>query len=341
MTPDSNSPVGQHDFAVDLHGDLLMDVIERRRIYGEKKVLLNRHYEKLQAGRVKIQVLPIYIEFRYQPELSLRYALLQIAALHAELAEGDGEFQLVKNGADLERALQSEAIGVILAFEGGEPFGRDVELVSVFHDLGLRMVGLTWNWANLLAQGNAEDTGAGLSKVGRNLVREFARYRIMLDVSHLSEKSFWDALESADGPVLASHSNAMALCDHPRNLTDDQIKALAARGGVVGLNITPIFVGEGDLLDGLAGHAEHIANLVGVQHVALGPDFIDYLRYRGEVAPKDHMLAGSNPLDDLLYSPTVRLLPDFQAALLKRGFSEGDALAIMNGNALRFLRANL
>jgi membrane dipeptidase len=339
MTPANNAPPSP--IAVDLHGDLLMDVIERRRIYGETRVLLTHHYEKLRAARVKVQVLPIYIEYRYQPELSLRHALLQFAALYQELAEGAGEFRLIQNGQDLAQVLESDAIGVIFSFEGAEPFGRDVELVSAFHRLGLRMVGLTWNWANLAAQGAAEDTGAGLTRVGRRLVSELGRHGIMLDVSHLSPRSFWDTLERLEGPVLASHSNARRLCDHERNLDDDQIKAIAERDGLIGLNFIPLFVGEGDLLDGLAAHAAHIAGLVGARHVALGPDFIDYLKYRGQPAPKDQLLAGGQSLEDLVYAPSLRLVPEFHATLLRRGFSKDDAAAIFNGNALRFLQANL
>jgi membrane dipeptidase len=327
--------------AVDLHGDILLDVVERRHVQEETAVLLKRHYEALQAGKVKMQVLPVYVEARYQPESSLRIALLQIASLFRELREGRGEFIQVFSSADLETVLKSEAIGLLLAFEGGEPIGRDIDLLSVFYELGLRMVGMTWNRANLLAQGIAEDTGAGLSVIGRGLVRELAEFGIMLDLSHLSARSFWDALECSSGPVLASHSNCAAVWEHPRNLTDDQIKAIAERGGIIGLNFLPEFVGKREVLEGLADHAAHISSLVGVHHVALGPDFIDYLKYIGETMPVSQVHFTDNELEQAAYEPSVHLIPQFYRVLLKKGFSETDARSIVGGNAVSFLMANL
>ena len=327
--------------AVDLHGDILLDVVERRTVHEEATVLLKRHYQALQAGKVKVQVLPVYIEERYQPESSLRIALLQIASLFRELSEGRGEFVQIFNSADLETVLHSQAIGLILAFEGGEPLGRDIELLSVFYELGLRMVGMTWNRANLLAQGIAEDTGAGLSSMGRRLVDELGKFGILLDLSHLSERSFWDALEFSSGPVLASHSNCASVWEHPRNLTDDQIKGIAEREGIIGLNFLPELVGRLDVLDGLVDHAAHIASLVGVRHVALGPDFIDYLRYLGEAIPDPQVHFTEDKLERAAYEPSVSLLTEFYLALLKRGFSDSDARSIMGGNAVGFLMTNL
>jgi membrane dipeptidase len=327
--------------AVDLHGDILLDVVERRTVHEETTVLLERHYEALQAGKVKVQVLPVYVEARYQPESSLRIALLQIASLFRELEEGRGEFVQIFNSADLEKVLESQVIGLILAFEGAEPLGRDIELLSVFYELGLRMVGMTWNRANLLAQGIAEDTGAGLSSIGRRLVDEMGKLGIILDLSHLSVRSFWDALEYSSSPVLASHSNCATVWEHPRNLTDDQIKGIAERGGIIGLNFLPEFVGRLDVLDGLVDHAAHIASLVGVRHVALGPDFINYLRYMGETMPVSQIHFTDDELEQAAYNPSVRLLPEFYRALIKRGFSETDARSIAGENAVNFLMANL
>lgn len=327
--------------AVDLHGDILLDVVERRHIYEETTVLLKRHYQALHAGKVKIQVLPVYVEARYQPESSLRVALLQIASLYRELEEGHDEFVQILNSVDLEKALESDAIGLILALEGGEPIGRDIELLSVFYALGLRMIGMTWNRTNLLAQGIAEDTGAGMSVIGRRLVGALGELGIILDLSHLSERSFWDALEYSTGPVLASHSNCAAVWKHPRNLTDDQIKAIAERGGIIGLNFLPEFVGKLKVLDGLVNHATHIASLVGERHVALGPDFIDYLRYMGDTMPVSQVQFTDDELEEAAYDPSVRLLPQFYCALVKGGFSVMDARSIMGGNAINFLLNNL
>jgi membrane dipeptidase len=199
------------------------------------------------------------------------------------------------------------------------------------------MMGLTWNRANALAEGSGENTGAGLTILGRQLVANLADYPIILDVSHLNEAGFWSALEHGRGPVLASHSNSATLCPHHRNLTDAQIKALAERGGLIGLNFYPEFVavGGGDLIPNLLKQVDHIANLVGLEHLALGPDFTNYLP---NVQMSAQELATLNIRPGAV--PTladVTILPEFHQALLTHGFSADEAALIMGGNARRLL----
>jgi membrane dipeptidase len=325
---------------VDLHGDILLDVLERRRFYSEQRVLASRHLDGLRQAGVKVQVLPIYVEARYQPEGSLRHVMLAIDALYRELEESPGEFRFIRDVTDLDDSLRGDAVGVILAFEGAEAFGRDVGLVSLFYELGLRMAGLTWNRTNLMAQGAGEDTGAGLTTTGRALVAELGRVGVMLDVSHLNERSFWDALEFGTGPILASHSNAAAVWSHPRNLTDRQITALVARGGIIGLNFVVRFVGSGDVAEKLVDHAIHMASLVGVESLAVGADFVDYLQYMGQREPQAIRLPSADVAEPPA-RPNVRLLPQFYEALVRRGFTGAEAQAIMAGNALRYLREHL
>ncbi len=309
---------------VDLHEDLLFDAL-RRRIKGERQTLRQYHLPQLRQAGVKIQVLPIYFDGDTLPESGLRQTVLTANTFLQEMDESGDHFAVIKTKGDLEAAKQGDKIGVILAMEGAEGLGRDVALVRFFFEVGLRMLGLTWNRANALAEGCGEDTGAGLSCLGRELVRGLADYPVILDVSHLSETSFWSALDHCRGPVLASHSNSAAVCPHRRNLTDQQIKALAARGGLVGLNFYPEFVGDGpNLLEELLRHADHIIKLVGIEHLALGPDFVDYMPELASPA-----------------LPTVAILPDFYEALLGHGFSEEEAAAIMGGNACRFLAETL
>jgi membrane dipeptidase len=341
MAGSSHTQREQPEFrAVDLHGDILLDVLERRRFHGEQQVLVRRHLEALREGQVKVQVLPVYVESRYHPEGCLRQTLLAVDAMYREVAEGEGTFQFIRDARDLAAVLRANGIGVLLAFEGAEAFGRDVGLVSLFYELGLRMVGLTWNRANLLAQGAGEDTGAGLSPIGRALVQELATFGVMLDVSHLNERSFWDVLEFGKGPVLASHSNASAVWQHARNLTDRQISALAERDGLIGLNFVPRFVGPGDTVEKLVDHAVHMASLVGVPRLAVGGDFIDYLQEMGMREAKAARLV-TPEFPEPAVKPTVRLLPAFYRALVRRGFSQDEARAIMGDNAIRYLQQHL
>jgi membrane dipeptidase len=240
----------------------------------------------------------------------------------------------------LDRALGEGKIGLILAFEGAEPLGRDVSLVRIFYQLGLRMIGLTWNRANLYAQGLAEDTQAGLSAVGRQLLEMMQELNIILDLSHLSPTSFWSALKYYEGPTIASHCNAYALCNHPRNLTDEQIVAIAERGGLIGLNCVPRFVGGPDLAQGIVRHAEHLRNLVGLPFIALGPDFTDYLPLIPE-SPQQLLIDVGEEAHPDEVPADVTMLPALWRAFLESGWTTQDTAAIFADNALRYLRANL
>jgi membrane dipeptidase len=326
-------------YSVDLHGDILLDVLERRR-NGKRKVLESHHLPALRTGRVRVQVLPIYVWSEYLPESALRQAMLMVDALYEEVAESSAHFALVHTRADLERALQENKIGLILAFEGADPLGRNVELVRTFYRLGLCVVSLTWNRANLYAQGLAEDTQAGVTSLGNELLSLMDELGIVLDLTHLSPSSFWSALKNFKGPIMASHSNAIGICPHPRNLTDDQIRAVAERGGLIGLNLVPRFVGGDDLLEGVVRHAEYVRKLVGLQHLALGPDFINFLPAVKE--PPQQLLASNDPSEmQSELQPDVTLLPALWQTFRRRDWSQEEALAVFAENALRFFRQTL
>jgi membrane dipeptidase len=325
---------------VDLHGDILFDVTPRRVFKGEHHTLERYHLEPLRQGGVKIQVLPIYFDSINLPEAALRQTLLIVNALLEEMDESGNHFALIKTKADLATVMSSDKIGVILAMEGAEGLGRDVGLIRLFHELGLRMLGLTWNRANALAEGSGENTGAGLTILGRQLVAGLAGYPVILDVSHLNEAGFWSALEHCQGPVLASHSNSAAICPHHRNLTDAQIKALAERGGLIGLNFYPEFVTPGgDFTAGLLKHVDHIANLVGLEHIALGPDYTNYLPNM-QLSAQEMATLNVNP-STISNLPDVTMLPDFYQALLAHGYTVNEAASIMGDNARRFLAGAL
>jgi membrane dipeptidase len=325
-------------YSVDLHGDILLDVLERRR-NGERKVLETHHLPSLRTGRVRMQVLAIYIWSEYLPG-ALRQAMLMIDALYQEVAESPDHFALVHTRADLERALREDKIALILGFEGADPLGRDVELIRTFHRLGIRVVSLTWNRANLYAQGLAEDTQSDVTSLGKELLGLMDELGSVLDLTHLSPSSFWSALKTFKGPIMASHSNALGVCPHPRNLTDDQIRTIADRGGLIGLNLVPRFIGGDDLLEGVVRHAEYIRDLVGLQHLALGPDFINYLPAVKE--PPEQLLGGEKASDaQPELQPDVTLLPALWQTFRRRDWSQEDTVAVFAENALRFFRQTL
>ena len=207
-------------------------------------------------------------------EASLRVTLLQLEALEREAAQTP-EVALCRTGAEIDAALAAGKIALLLALEGTSGIGIDVELFSLFHRLGIRMASFThWSRA-MLADGSAdEDAGSRLPRNGVRALAELERLGILLDVSHLAAPAVDHALELATRTVVASHSSARALRDHHRNLSDEHLRAIAATGGVIGINVLPTFIDENPTLDRVIDHIEHVAEVAGVDHVGLGPDFI-------------------------------------------------------------------
>ena len=234
----------------------------------------------MRKGGINLRVTALYNDPMFLPELALRRSLDMAAVLVEEL-DGCPEALLCKSYEDIVRAEQEGRIGFILGLEGAEPLGTDLHLLRVFYELGLRVMGLTHARRNALADGAPffpvrSGRVGGLSHMGLAFVEKAQELGIVIDLSHLNEPGFWDVLGLARPPLIASHSNARAVHDHPRNLTDEQIKALADGGGVMGLNVDRFIVGGADLEKAYV-HLDHLVKVGGEEHVGLGPDFCDYL----------------------------------------------------------------
>jgi membrane dipeptidase len=258
---------------------------------------------------------------------ALREAVAQVALLLRLERASDGRLRVVHTAADLE----GEGIAAVLHFEGAEPIGPGLDELDVLHAAGLRSLGLVWSRPNAFATGvpfqfpGSPDQGPGLSAEGRALVRACRAHRILIDLSHLNARGFWDVAELSNAPLVASHSGVHALSASPRNLTDDQLRAIGESGGVVGINFHVGFLradGHDDPdtpLTTIAAHAAYVAAVAGVDAVALGSDF------DGATMPAD--------LGD------VTGLPNVFDALRAAGFSEEDLPKIAHGNWRRVLAA--
>ena len=202
------------------------------------------------------------------------------------------------------------------------------------------MWSLTHSARNIISDGCGEPTGAGLSKFGRRVVQELNRQRILIDISHISDAGFWDVLELSDAPIIATHSNCRALCNHSRNLTDDMIKALVDKGGIVCLNFFPSFVkAENPSVDDLLDHIDRISKLVGPQYVGLGPDFCagrwDFvLRSWWSRGSADHN-ARRLPVDYPTGVEDITKMPNVTRGLVSRGYSDSEIEGILGANFLR------
>jgi membrane dipeptidase len=248
-------------------------------------VIRREFLPRLKRGGIDIAVLAVFAD-RFLHEGILRECLLMIDDMHQEIAESAGDLYLIRTPADIPAEPDDRRLGVLLSIEGTEPLAADLGILRLLYELGLRAVGLTWFGRTMAADGTGEEEAdGGLTRFGRDLVRECNRLGILVDVSHLSQRGFWDVLRLSQAPVIASHSNARAVHDHPRNLWDDQLRALADSGGCVGLNAYPDFVAaHPPRVEQLADHAAHMLEVMGPEHIGLGLDLVDFVpEYRGKV----------------------------------------------------------
>ena len=231
--------------------------------------------------------------------------------------------QIVTDLKGIREAAKAGKHAMIPALEGAYSLDETnaIELLRQYYDLGVRYVTLVWNPANSLGAGTTGPVDMGLTDLGKEVIDEMYRLGMMVDVSHMNETTFWDTIEYARGPIFASHSSVTALVPHVRNLTDEQIKAVAATGGVVNINFwntllstTPATATISDLVD----HIDYIANLVGTDYVGLGSDF------DGAAMPVD--------------LPDASHLPLITKELVVRGYSSHDIDKIMGLNTLRVMK---
>ncbi|WP_297489550.1 dipeptidase [Thermococcus sp.] len=207
---------------------------------------------------------------------ALGYGIEVVNRLRKEVSRTEG-FEIVTSVGGMDEVLRNGGKALWIGMEGGEPL-ESLDVLEVFYSLGLRVLTLTWSLRNMIGDGVFERTNGGLTNFGVEVVGKAEELGILLDLSHINEAGFWDTLEVTAFPVIASHSNARALCDHPRNLTDEQIKAIAERGGVIGAVAIPSFVDrERPTLDRYVEHIEHMIDTAGYRHVGFGFDFIYYL----------------------------------------------------------------
>jgi membrane dipeptidase len=196
-----------------------------------------------------------------------------------------GKFKVCRSAADIRAAMAAGQVAAIFHIEGAEAIDAELKSLDVLYQAGLRSLGPVWSRDNVFGCGvpfrfpSAPDTGPGLSDAGKALIKRCNELKIMVDLSHLNEKGFWDVAELSTAPLVATHSNAHALCASSRNLTDDQIKMIGQSGGMIGLNFANGFLrADGKWqsengLDSMLRHLDHLMKLAGEDHVGLGSDF--------------------------------------------------------------------
>ncbi len=300
--------------------DAHCDTISRRDLWTlrryEGQLDLSRLHEFATAG----QIFAIFAPSGYfKPEELYNITRSQRQRFADEIAANSDIAVHCRTAADAEQAFRDRKVAAFLSIEGAELLNCDVNLLDEVADWGVRSINLTWNYPNAVSGTNAQEPERGLSDIGRNFVKEAQKRNILMDVSHLSEKGFWDLVDITNAPIIASHSNAKALCPHSRNLTDEQIRAVVATNGFVGLNFYSLFVGERADMDELIAHVEHFWDLGAENVLGLGGDWDGC----------DSLAGGFSGIQDM---------PKLYEALYRRNHSEELLQKFFGGNLLRVLK---
>jgi len=371
----SQSPRELHNqaFLVDAHNDVLLRAMEGEDL-SVRTVKGHSDLPRLLEGGVDLQIFAVWVNpYAYLPDRAFQRALDMISKLE-ELAQGSPQFTLVRTRQDLDRVTDTGILGALIGVEGGHAIENSLEKLRILHDRGMRYLTLTWNnstdWATSAKDESQMDSLAfrGLTEFGKAVVRTCNEIGVLVDVSHVGEHTFWDVMEITTKPVIASHSCAYALCPHFRNLNDDQLRAIAATGGVVGVNFYAGYLDSTfatrekvvmakyqPQLDSLAEKYGKESDdywygkmaLLDTELAAVAPSvdiLIDHIDYLVQVMGVDHVGLGSD-FDGVDVLPQgikdCTDLPVITEKLLARGYHQEAIEKILGGNFRRVLETVL
>ena len=327
---------------IDLHFDLPLDLYWKRNRPGE----LTAHYlPEFQAGNVGVVGAAIYVEDHYLPEMGLHVALDQVARLYSEVASAP-QFAICRTHEEILLARATNKIALLITMEGVEPLGEDLNLLRIFYELGVRVIGLTHVRRNAAGSGGVfKPSGSsrdGLTEFGRQIVRDCERLGIIMDLAHINPRGFDDILDLTKEPLIVSHTNARRFYDIERNISDEQIKAIGERNGVVGVNAILVSPRrEESTIDHYIDHIEHVIDLIGINCVGVGFDFCEYLFQQVPKSVSEEMEAKytkAHFIPDLTNHSQARNLT---RKLIERGFTDEQIERILFRNWMRILEQTL
>jgi membrane dipeptidase len=316
----------------DIHGDIWTDVTTKR-INGVKDVIRTYHLDRFKKGNMAGGIFVIWADPPY--DIRPKERLIEsVIAMSGEIWQNQDIIKIIYNSSDFYRAVEENRLGILIGVEGLSSLGENIEGLYSLYQIGVRHCSLTWNEENFLATGIEGDINRGLTELGKEAIKIIEDLGIILDVSHANDKTFWDIYENTNKPFIASHSNCRSLCDVRRNLTDDQIKAIGEKGGLVGINGFNKFIHrerEKQTAEYLANHIDHVVELIGIDHIAFGFDFFEYLEDDTTDSFVEGGYRGTIGLEDI--SKTDNLIK----VLRKRGYKEEDIEKISYRNFLNVM----
>lgn len=312
--------------------DCHADTLSRLLILEEDEMSLMRaeprhhsDFPRMQQADLRLQVFSIFT-MPYEAGHYGAVRSLQMMQIYQRDLLHHPELVLVQHKADLADFESSDkALYGIFSMEGASPLCGDLKMLDVFYRQGLRAIGLTWNHRNELADGLGVQSNYGLTPFGRDVIQRMNQLGMLVDLAHINEAGFWEAIELSSAPVVVSHANARALCDHRRNMYDPQLEALKAKDGFIGICFETSFLNPNPAeasLDDVIRHIDHICERIGPDHIAFGSDY-------------DGIQATPRGLED------VSCFPRVLERLAALGYSESDRRKIAYENVLRVYRAVL
>ncbi len=359
---------------VDTHNDFISTAIEKKVSFDQDlKGITHSDLKRVKEGGVDIQVFSIFCDENFGNGTAYAYANREIDSLYAYVERNPTKMMIVKTPADLERAVKEKKLGSMMGVEGGHMIEDRIDYLETLYKRGARYMTLTWNNSTSWASSAADERGKndlghpyGLNSFGEQLVRKMNELGMIVDISHVGEKTFYDAIRVSTKPVIASHSCTYALCPVPRNMTDDQIRALGKNNGVIHLNFYSGFVDStfsaknnafikkhqaekdsilktnpSDFYANLFIHEKYKEEMDNTRpSISL---LIDHLDHIVKLIGVDHVGLGSD-FDGINSSPRelndVTNMPLITAELMKRGYTRKDIVKILGGNFIRVFTAN-
>lgn len=319
---------------VDMHCDTIAELYYNHRDGGDMSILENNLHMDLKKMRKGDYLLQNFALFTHlgRVERPFEYAMKLVDTFYTELEAHPDLIGIVKSWGDIEKNRLAGRMSALLTLEEGAVCQGELAYLRDFYRLGVRMMTLTWNFRNELAFPNkmeprcVPDTENGLTETGIAFVEEMERLGMIIDVSHLNDAGIWDVFRYTKKPFVASHSNARALAGHPRNLTDEMIRALAERGGVAGINFCAAFLRDGEngveathsYCRDMVAHMKHMKQVGGIGCIGLGSDF-----------------DGIGSIVEMEDCSGMQMLAD---EMRRQGFTESETEAVFSGNVLRLYK---